>query len=101
MQNNQGLAEAEISSGNPYSDKQSDDGFIRVFDEAVDPMELIWHRDKKDRSIHVLEGNGWLLQYDNALPIMLEKNKVYFIEAETYHRIVKGNGNLTLKIVEE
>jgi hypothetical protein len=41
------------------------------------------------------------LQYDDALPIMLEKNKVYFIQAETYHRIIKGNGNLILKIVEE
>jgi hypothetical protein len=91
----------ETSIGNPYSDNQSDNGFIRVFDEFVDPMELIWHRDKKDRSVHVLEGKGWLLQYDDALPIILEKNKVYFIKAETYHRIIKGTGNLTLKIVEE
>lgn len=92
---------AETSTGNPYSDNQSVDGFIRVFDEAVDPMKLIWHRDRKDRSVHVLEGDGWLLQYDDALPIKLEQNKVYFIKAETYHRIIKGNGNLILKIVEE
>jgi len=91
----------ETFTGNPYSDTQNVDGFIRVFDESIDPMELIWHRDKKDRSIHVLEGNKWLLQYDDALPITLEKNKVYFIQAETYHRILKGSGNLILKIIEK
>jgi hypothetical protein len=91
----------ETSTGNPYSDKQSDGSFVRVFDEAIDPMKLIWHRDKKDRNIHVLEGNKWLLQYDNTLPIILKKNEKYFIQAETYHRIIKGNGNLILKIVEE
>lgn len=85
----------------PYSDDaQSKNEFTRVFDSNVNEEELIWHRDKKDREIVILEGKDWKLQYDDKLPIKLEENKVYKIKAGDYHRILKGNGNLVLKIKE-
>jgi hypothetical protein len=85
----------------PYSDnRQSKNEFIRVFDSNVSEEELIWHRDRKDREIVILEGRDWKLQYDNKLPISLEENKVYRIKAGDYHRILKGNGNLILQIRE-
>ena len=36
---------------NPYSNK----GNIRTFSKDVDPMELVWHQDKEDRHIEVIE----------------------------------------------
>jgi len=62
---------------------------------------LIWHRDKKNRTIKVLAGNGWLLQHDNKLPEEMKMGEYYNIEAEKYHRLIKGNGNLILEIKEE
>lgn len=87
---------------NPYDDKRVDDKkFIRVFEENVDSEELIWHRDKKDRVVRVLEGNSWKLQYDNQLPFEMVENEEYFIEAYQYHRIIKGRNNLVLEILEK
>lgn len=74
--------------------------FIRVFDKDVLTEELVWHRDRKDRTITVLEGDGWELQLDNLLPIKLEVGDEIFIQAETYHRIKRGTNNLVLQIEE-
>lgn len=87
---------------NPYSDAAiSDDNFIRLFEENIAEEELIWHRDKKDREILVIEGEDWWLQFDNQLPIELKKSERYFIKAEQYHRLIKGKGNLILNIKEK
>ena len=89
------------STGNPYKDKPLDIGrFLRKFDKDIDTSELIWHRDKKTRIITVMGGENWQLQFDDQLPIILEKDKQYRIEKETYHRILKGNGTLVLEIKE-
>lgn len=94
--------EAEISTGKPYKDFPLEEHrFMRKFFESVDSDELIWHKDKKNRTIKVLEGTDWMLQYDDKLPFVLEQNEVYTIEAETYHRIIKGNGTLILEIEED
>ena len=91
----------EISIGNPYTDKPLDiNRFLRKFDKNVDESELIWHRDKKTRIITVMSGNNWKLQFDDQLPVVLEKDKQYRIEKETYHRLLKGNETLILDIRE-
>ena len=54
---------AETSSGNPYTDR----GDERIFSEDVEDAELIWHRDKYNREITILEGVDWQLQLDNEL----------------------------------
>ena len=92
----------ETSTGKPYKDKPLDTGrFLRKFDKDIDTSELIWHRDKKDRVVRVLEGNSWKLQYDDQLPFEMVKNEEYFIEAYQYHRIIKGRNNLVLEILEK
>ena len=85
----------------PYSDKSLAKGIIRrVFNEAVDVDELVWHQDHNTRKITVIERQGWQLQIDNSLPKTLSKGDTFFIEAEQYHRIIKGNTNLVLDIDE-
>ena len=92
----------ETSTGNPYSEsKISENKFVRTFDEKVDNDELVWHKDKRNRTIKVLNGEGWKLQYDNHLPIELVNGKLYYIVKETFHRIHKGKGKLELEIIEE
>ena len=97
MQNSQDYLVAETSSGNPYTDR----GDERIFSEDVEDAELIWHRDKYNREITILEGIDWQLQLDNELPVTLERGRIYKIPAMQYHRVIKGKGNLKIKIWEE
>jgi len=53
-----------------------------------------------DRVLTDLEGKNWKIQLDNELPITLVSDTNYFIKKETYHRLLKGTGNLILKIKE-
>jgi len=75
-------------------------GKIRVFREDVKEEDLIWHRDTKDRSIHVMEGYGWQLQTDNEHPMDLLEGHSYSIDKMEYHRIIKGEGDLVIRIYE-
>ena len=51
-------------------DKFDPNHVIRTFNENVNEDELVWHRDKEDRTIHVLEGLNWMLQMDNELSLI-------------------------------
>ena len=86
---------------NPYIQVVEDDYMIREFSESVDPMELVWHRDKEDREVTVIEGEGWKLQMDNDLPREMTVGETYRIPAMEYHRIIKGKDNLLLQIKEK
>jgi quercetin dioxygenase-like cupin family protein len=79
---------------NPYTNK----GNIRMFSKDVDSMELVWHQDKEDREIEVLEGKGWKVQLDNKLPLELVKGDRIFINEGDVHRIHKGTTDLKIKI---
>ena len=65
--------------------------------EDLTSFELVWHRDKEDRYVEAMHDTDWKFQYDNDLPVDLS-NKKLFIPKETYHRLIKGTGDLTLKI---
>jgi quercetin dioxygenase-like cupin family protein len=73
---------------------------IREFSSEVDPMELVWHQDEEDRTIEILEGEGWQLQRDNELPLELKKGDRIFIPEFQIHRVIKGNTNLKLQITK-
>lgn len=85
----------------PYQDKQLNNStFERIFREHTDEAELVWHRDRKDRTVKVIESNGWKFQADNKLPVELKEGDVINIEAKSYHRIHKGSGSLVVEITE-
>lgn len=85
---------------NPYTENKQDGYIIREFDSNIPNEELVWHRDKKDRVVEVIEGSGWRFQMDNGLPIELKEGMILEIPKETYHRIGKGNMKLVIKIKE-
>jgi hypothetical protein len=74
--------------------------FLREFKENVDSSELIWHLDREDRIVVPIKSDGWKLQLDNELPKMLEEGKRYFIPKMTYHRVIKGKGDLRIKLTK-
>ena len=69
---------------------------IREFNDDIDIIELMWHRDNEDRLIEALHDTDWQVQIDNELPTSL--NKPIFIPKHQYHRVIKGNGKLRVKI---
>jgi quercetin dioxygenase-like cupin family protein len=73
---------------------------IREFSSEVDPMELVWHQDEEDRTIEILEGEGWQLQRDNELPLELKIGDSIFIPMGQIHRVIKGNTNLKIQITK-
>ena len=86
----------------PYKDLEvTEEYVIREFDQNIDPIELMWHRDDEDRTIEVLEcGDGWKFQFENDLPLNLEPETTIFILRHEWHRVWKGTGNLRLKITK-
>lgn len=79
----------------PYTQVKHKDFIIREFSENTPSFEFVWHRDKEDRLVEALHETDWLFQLDNQLPQPLDK---VFIPKETYHRVIKGTGNLKVKI---
>jgi hypothetical protein len=72
----------------------------RVFKESTDNHELKWHFDLNDRKVKVVKSNGWMFQMDNQLPVRLNEGDVISIPKGMYHRVIKGKGDLIVKIKE-
>ena len=87
----------ETSSGKPYRDV----GIIRIFSSNVLSEELVWHRDKEDREVEVLEGEGWQFQYENCLPYLLEEGMIFDIPKGEYHRLIRGISPLKCRIIKK
>jgi len=81
-------------TGRPYQE----DGEIRYFSSTLTEEDLVWHKDREDRIVEVLESTDWQFQFDNDIPQQL--NSRLFIPKETYHRIIKGTGDLKIKVIK-
>jgi hypothetical protein len=49
----------------------------------------------------VIDGNDWKFQYDNELPISINKGDIIHVNKYEYHRIIKGSSDLIIKIEEK
>ena len=76
--------------------KLSNNEFIRVFSQDTDSGEYMWHRDFEDRIVESIGDTDWLIQIDNQLPKQI-KGEV-FIPMGAYHRLIKGTGDLKIKL---
>ena len=81
----------------PYLDNYEDDYIIREFKSTISERRLIWHRDKCDCIIEPINDTDWKFQYDNNNP---ESLKRLFIRKGVYHRLIKGTGELKLKVIK-
>jgi hypothetical protein len=83
---------------NPYLDlEKSNDLTIRKFSHDIDPIELMWHRDLKNREVKIISGKDWKIQLENKLPQDLDP---VIIPKLSWHRVIKGKGDLIISIRE-
>ena len=80
----------------PFEENIEDGYHIRTFTNDVEDSELVWHRDKEDRIVESVGETNWMLQMDNEVPKIIEGK--FFIPKNTYHRVIKGGGDLTVKV---
>lgn len=71
---------------------------IRTFSVNTYANELHWHWDLEDRWVEPLIENDWQFQFDNELPVMI--NKQIHIPAGKIHRVIKGTTDLKIKIIK-
>lgn len=81
----------------PYLEEKKDGYLIREFSQDTPSFEFVWHRDREDRIVEAMHDTDWQFQLDNEFPVRLTKDKL-FIPKETYHRVIKGTGDLVVKI---
>jgi hypothetical protein len=83
---------------NPYLDlEKSNDLTIRKFSQDIDPIELMWHRDLRNREVKIVSGKGWKIQLEDKLPQDLDS---IIIPKLSWHRVIKGEGDLIISIRE-
>jgi hypothetical protein len=58
----------------------------------------VWHRDREDRTVKSINNTDWKIQLDGELPTSL--NETVNIKREVWHRLIKGTGQLQLKIIK-
>lgn len=90
-----------MSTPRPYSELRRGDTILREFRGDVDSEDLIWHQDERDRRVTVVEGKDWKLQLQDGLPLQMVEGDTYDIPARTWHRLIRGQGNLRVKILEK
>lgn len=69
---------------------------IREFYQDTKSGDFMWHRDREDRIIESIGETDWKIQLDNELPKYI-KGEI-FIPMGLYHRVIKGTGNLKIKL---
>lgn len=77
-------------------EQDSENTFFRTFKQDISKDDL----DLKDRYITIISASNWMFQFDDELPIKLMDNQKIFIPKLKYHRIIKGDGELKIKIEE-
>lgn len=90
------LEEWEKENNYPFNEYVEEGYHIRTFSKSVEDGELVWHRDKEDRIVEVIGESDWMIQLDNELPKLITER--IYIPKETYHRIIKGSGDLKVKV---
>ena len=80
----------------PFEERIENGYHIRTFSNETDNNELVWHRDKEDRIVESIGNTNWMIQLDNELPKPLTERT--FIPKEVYHRVIKGDGDLKVRI---
>jgi len=82
----------------PYIEEHISDFYLRTFSKDTPEEDLKWHWDEEDRIILSIEKTDWLFQFDNKLPESL--NREIFIPKGEFHRIIKGSGDLVIKVTK-
>ena len=69
-----------------------------IIEEDDIARELFHHTDPFDQVIEVIESDGWFLQYNEEVPILLNPGRKFYIQQYSWHRIIKGFGPLIIRV---
>ena len=84
----------------PFSQKEEEGFIIRTFAHDVDSEELTWHYDLHERFVICEHDTDWMVQFDIEIPKPIKKGETVHVPPYVYHRVIKGSGNLIVKIKE-
>lgn len=73
--------------------------YLREFSQDTDSGEFVWHRDREDRIVEAVGETDWMVQLDDELPVRLDGRVL--IPMGVYHRLIKGTGDLKIKITKK
>ena len=86
----------------PYVEKIISEAVrIRKFSASTPKDHLVWHRDRQNRVVEVIGGKGWMFQRDGSIPVLINPGTIFEVRSNEWHRIIKGDGDLIVKITEE
>ena len=87
-------------NGLPFVETDLGDSvYLREFSQDTDSGEFMWHRDREDRIVEAVGETDWMVQLDDELPVRL--NGEVMIPMGVYHRLIKGTGDLTIKVTKK
>lgn len=90
-----------VRTPRPYREtKLEENRVLREFGHDTNSEELIWHQDLRDRQVLVIKSGGWKLQMQEGLPFPLQEGRAYWVPAHSWHRVIRGHGNLVIEIRE-
>lgn len=82
----------------PFREQENNGYSVRTFPETTKEEDLKWHFDNEDREIVFLHNSDWSFQMDNELPQPIYEGLTLLIPEGEYHRIIKGNGDLRVRV---
>ena len=86
----------------PFKEKKiNENTLLREFSNTHVSSDQMWHRDRENRTVIVVESGGWSFQKDNHLPVLLKEGDRIRIQKEEWHRVIKGDGKLVVKVILE
>ena len=72
----------------PFKEKKiSENIFLRYFNHNVIVEELIWHQDREDRIVEVIQSDDWHFQKDNQIPFKLVEGMKFSIKKNRNHKL--------------
>lgn len=80
----------------PYFEEKYKNFVVRTFSQDLNESELKWHQDEEDRLVVPVSETDWLFQRENELPQKI--NSPISIKSGEWHRVIKGTGDLIVKI---
>lgn len=84
----------------PFCEQIKDGWYHRTFKSDLNDEDLKWHYDEESRLMVTTHETDWMFQYDNQLPFKIELHTTYVIPKGHYHRLIKGTGDLEVKILK-
>ena len=72
----------------------------KIFDIDGADVEYTRHKDENTRFMKVIEGFGWKFQYSTEEPKDIRPGTTIHINKNCFHRLIKGNTPLKVRIVE-